>query len=119
MLVDVRSNPLSMKYGFNKNQLIKFCENLNIKYVHFPDVGIHSDQRQELNSQSDYDRLFISYRKTLPAALKTQEAILALLEKHNRIALTCFEANICQCHRKHLAEAITQLPNFKYDLKHV
>jgi hypothetical protein len=30
--------------------------------------------------------------------------------------LTCFEANICQCHRKHLAEAIIQLPQWKYEL---
>jgi uncharacterized protein (DUF488 family) len=42
-----------------------------------------------------------------------------LLKKYKRIALTCFEANICQCHRKHLAEAITSLPGFSYELKHI
>jgi uncharacterized protein (DUF488 family) len=45
--------------------------------------------------------------------------ILDLLKKHQRIALTCFEANICQCHRKHLAEAIANLPEFDYELKHI
>src|ERR1039458_2530298 len=53
MLVDVRSNPLSMKYGFSKSQLKKYCESLGIQYVHFPDLGIQSEQRQELNTQKD------------------------------------------------------------------
>lgn len=120
ILVDVRSNPLSMKYGFSKNQLIRFCENLGIKYMHFPDVGIQSEQRQELNTQSDYDKLFTLYRNnTLNKTHKTQSTILNLLKENQRIALTCFEANICQCHRKHLAEAIESLPGFNYEVKHI
>ncbi len=120
VLVDVRNNPFSMKYGFNKNQLKKYCDNLGIQYLHFPEVGIQSEQRQELNAQTDYDKLFAIYRKTnLTKTTKTQVEILNLLKEHKRIALTCFEANICQCHRKHLAEAITSLPNFSYELKHI
>lgn len=113
VLVDVRNNPLSMKYGFSKSQLKRYCESLGIQYVHFPEVGIQSEQRQELNSQSDYDKLFSVYRKNnLSKTTKTQNEILDLLKLHKRIALTCFEANICQCHRKHLAEAIEMLPSF-------
>jgi uncharacterized protein (DUF488 family) len=120
VLVDVRNNPLSMKYGFSKSQLQRFCENLNIKYVHFPEVGIQSAQRQTLNTQSDYDRLFLAYRnENLTQTTSSQLTILNLLKDHNRIALTCFEANICQCHRKHLAEAIETLPRFKYKVKHI
>jgi len=120
VLVDVRNNPVSMKYGFSKNPLKRFCEKLGIQYVHFPEVGIHSEQRQELNTQADYDRLFADYRASnLTKTQATQNVILGLLKKHQRIALTCFEANICQCHRKHLAEAITHLPGFRYELKHI
>lgn len=120
LLVDVRNNPLSMKYGFSKTQLQRFCEGLGIAYMHFPDVGIQSEQRQELHSQRDYDQLFAKYRQTtLKETISTQQTILALLKKHQRIALTCFEANICQCHRKHLAESITQLPDFTYEVKHI
>jgi uncharacterized protein (DUF488 family) len=120
ILVDVRKNPLSMKYGFSKSQLIKYCSYLGIQYLHFPDVGIQSDQRQELNSQSDYDKLFSVYRKNnLSKTTKSQNEILNLLKRHKRIALTCFEANICQCHRKHLAEAIETLPDFDYEIKHI
>lgn len=120
VLVDVRNNPLSMKYGFSKSQLKRQCEKLGITYMHFPEVGIQSDQRQELNTQDDYDNLFSVYRKTnLSRTIQTQNAILDLLKLNERIALTCFEANICQCHRKHLAEAIEQLPGFSYEVRHI
>ncbi|NBP71037.1 MAG: DUF488 domain-containing protein [Cytophagia bacterium] len=120
VLVDVRNNPLSMKYGFSKSQLKRYCENLGIMYVHIPEVGIKSEQRQELNTQADYDKLFKVYRKNnLTKTVDSQTQILNLLKENKRIALTCFEANICQCHRKHLAEAIERLPDFKYKVEHI
>ena len=120
VLVDVRNNPLSMKYGFSKSQLKRYCESLGIKYVHIPEVGIQSEQRQELNSQADYDKLFAVYRKNnLTKTIDSQTQILNLLKENKRIALTCFEANICQCHRKHLAEAIESLPGFAYKVEHI
>jgi uncharacterized protein (DUF488 family) len=120
VLVDVRNNPLSMKYGFSKSQLKKYCSSLGIDYVHIPEVGIQSDQRQELTTQSDYDKLFTVYRQqNLNNTKSSQNKILQILEEHKRIALTCFEANICQCHRKHLAEAIENLLEFNYEVKHI
>ena len=120
VLVDVRNNPLSMKYGFSKSQLKKYCESLGIKYIHIPEVGIQSEQRQELNTQADYDKLFTVYRnQNLTMTTKAQTGILNLLKDKKRIALTCFEANICQCHRKHLAEAIENLPGFEYQVEHI
>lgn len=120
VLVDVRNNPLSMKYGFSKNQLKKYCASLGIDYVHIPEVGIKGDQRQELNNQGDYDKLFAAYRQNnLTQTTTHQNQILNLLKQYGRIALTCFEANICQCHRKHLAEAIEKLPTFEYKVKHI
>jgi uncharacterized protein (DUF488 family) len=120
VLVDVRNNPLSMKYGFSKNQLKRYCESIGIKYVHIPEVGIQSQQRKQLENQADYDKLFAIYRKkNLPTTVEAQMTIFSLLEQHKRIALTCFEANICQCHRKHLAEAIQKLNGFKYKLEHI
>lgn len=120
LLVDVRRNPLSMKYGFSKTQLSKFCESLGIKYMHIPELGIKSELRRQLNTQEDYNRLFKEYHSTtLVATQDLQEHLLDLLKKHHRIALTCFEANIHQCHRKHLADSISSLPDFQYRLKHI
>lgn len=120
VLIDVRNNPLSMKFGFSKSQLKRYCESLGIQYMHFPEVGIISDKRQELNTQADYDKLFADYRvNNLPKTHETQNTILKILREHKRVALTCFEANYCQCHRSHLAEAIKTLPGFKYEVKHI
>ena len=51
-----------------------FCSKLNIEYLHMPEVGIQSDQRQDLNSQDDYDQLFKIYNnvnlaKTIPSQI--------------------------------------------------
>lgn len=110
LLVDVRKNPLSMKFGFSKNLLHRYCNSVGIEYIHIPEVGIESSKRQELNSQKDYDVLFENYKQTtLKNNIKSQNQIIDLLEKHKRIALTCFEADIHQCHRFHLAASLTGL----------
>jgi uncharacterized protein (DUF488 family) len=120
VLIDVRNNPLSMKYGFSKTLLKRYCESIGITYMHFPEVGIQSDKRQELNTQADYDKLFKQYRNdNLSKTKDSQFNILNILMTYKKIALTCFEADVCQCHRKHLAEAIVELPDFNYELKHI
>ncbi|PRX39665.1 DUF488 domain-containing protein [Salegentibacter salegens] len=120
LLVDVRRNPLSQKYGFSKKLLSGFCNRLGIEYIHIPEVGIDSSKRRELNNQADYDVLFDEYKATvLKETTENQTQILALLKKHKRIALTCFEADTCQCHRTHLAEKLKTSPVFKYELKHI
>ncbi|MEX6691189.1 DUF488 domain-containing protein [Danxiaibacter flavus] len=120
MLVDVRNNPISMKFGFSKSQLAKFVASLGIEYVHLPEVGIQSDQRRTLKTQEDYDQLFQIYKQhNLKETVGVQEHILKLLQKKKRIALTCFEADICQCHRKHLAESITKLSMWRYEIEHL
>jgi uncharacterized protein (DUF488 family) len=120
LLADVRNSPFSMKYGFNKNQLIKFCQNLGIEYAHFPEVGIVSDKRQSLNNQGDYDKLFEDYcQNNLQQTLSVQNQILDFLHQKKRVALTCFEANICQCHRKHLAENLQKISADKFKIEHL
>lgn len=119
-LCDVRKNALSMKYGFSKSQLKNACEGIGINYIHIPEVGIESDKRQELNSQNDYDILFLDYKKNkLSKTIDHQKEIFELLSKEKRIALTCFEAEPCQCHRTHLANAIADFDEFKYEVVHL
>jgi len=40
ILVDVRNNPWSMKFGFTKHKLEMFCEKMNIQYTNLPSLGI-------------------------------------------------------------------------------
>jgi len=120
VLCDVRKNSYSMKFGFSKSQLQAACNCVGIEFVHIPQLGIDSDKRQELNTQADYDKLFLQYRTdVLTQTQAYQDKLLDLLTKHKRIALTCFEANICQCHRTHLADAIVKHPLFAFELIHL
>ncbi len=59
VLVDVRNNAMSQKFGFSKSQLIRYCESLNIEYIHFADVGVQSEYRQELKEQSHPNIFFL------------------------------------------------------------
>ena len=61
--------------------------------------------------------LFNNYKsENLPKTIDTQNQIIDILETKHR-SFNCFEANICQCHRKHLAEATILNPRFKYKMK--
>ena len=120
LLCDVRKNPLSMKFGFSKHQLEAACGRVNIDYVHIPDLGIDSEKRQNLVTQDDRDKLFRDYAKnTLNSNADAIYTVLNLLVKHRRIALTCFEADQCDCHRGTLAKAMMQLPEWEYALHHL
>jgi Protein of unknown function, DUF488 len=120
LLCDVRKNSKSMKFGFSKNQLRHACTSVGIEFLHLPVLGIDSDQRQSLHSQADYDKLFESYRST--TLIQEYQGVKQLadnVEKYQRVAITCFEANIHQCHRKHLGEAVMAIPNWTRELIHI
>lgn len=120
LLVDVRRNPLSMKFGFSKKLLIRYCNSLGIEYVHFPELGIPSNDRQNLENQQDRDALFEDYRKTtLLETAESQKKLLELLKKHKRIALTCFEAEPCECHRLHLATQLSTKGDLNFPICHL
>lgn len=108
LLCDVRRNPLSRKYGFSKSTLSKACENVGIRYEHLPELGIASAERKELVTQADYDALFATYeRDSLPLQGAALAKIRAWIEQDGqRVALTCYEAAPCQCHRHCVAEAL-------------
>ena len=114
LLCDVRKNPLSMKYGFSKNQLKKYCENLHIDYVHIPDLGIESQARKNLNTHEDYYNLFEVYKTGLKVKTFFLQKIKELLNQYNRIALTCFEKDHKFCHRDTLIKYyIQKIENIK------
>jgi len=99
VLCDVRNNPLSRKFGFSKSNLQKYLGNIGIEYIHFPELGIKSEKRNNLNSDEDYQNLFKEYKSSLPNCREFLEKLYQLLETKNRIALTCFEHEASHCHR--------------------
>lgn len=120
VLCDVRKNAYSQKYGFSKVQLQPACEGVGIKYVHIPELGIESSQRQALVSQADYDRLFANYRQTVLANSDEQlQRIVNMINSDERVALTCFEKDVNQCHRTQVARKIMSLPGIQFDFKEI
>lgn len=120
LLCDVRRNPLSRKYGFSKSTLSKACEGLGIRYEHLPQLGIASDQRRNLKTQADYDRLFAHYERQ---DLCKQGAALGLIREWmaqgKRVALTCYEAQPSQCHRHCVADALRQSGAVSQSVRHL
>lgn len=120
LLCDVRKNPISRKYGFSQKTLSETLKNLDIDYIHMPALGIVSDKRKILNSQADYNRLFDEYEKTiLKANNDALQHLHTLVLKHNRVAITCFEAEVCMCHRGSVAKALEKLPEWDIEIKHI
>ena len=105
-LIDVRSNPVARRYGFHKSTLARLCGNVEIEYRHVPQLGIPSEQRQGLNTTSDYEALFARYEtETLPRERRAVAEVAALMTERPS-ALMCMEANPAQCHRSILAKAL-------------
>jgi len=118
VLCDVRKNAYSMKYGFSKKTLKNSTETVGIQYLHFPDLGIVSDDRKNLTCQNDYDTLFETYEHTvLKNANLAIPQLHSHLKNHKRIALTCFEKSPQMCHRTRVAQAILRLSGDKIKLK--
>lgn len=106
LICDVRNNPISRKFGFSKTLLSNVLQEINIEYVHMPELGIVSEKRKELNDSADYKTLFTEYKKTLPKKKVYIKKIFDLLCDKKRVALTCFEKDPNFCHRHILGQFI-------------
>lgn len=107
-IVDVRQNPIARRYGFHKSTLNRLSGNLGIDYKHVPELGIHSELRQNLDEQADRDRLFDRYEATTLA--KSQSAIDAVSKDCSEMpsVLVCMEREPCTCHRARLAPFVSE-----------
>jgi uncharacterized protein (DUF488 family) len=106
LICDVRNNPISRKFGFSKTILSSILQEINIEYVHMPELGIVSKKRKELKDQTDYETLFDEYKKTLSKKKVYIKKVFDLLCDKKRIALTCFEKDPKLCHRHILSQFI-------------
>jgi hypothetical protein len=105
LLVDVRRNALSMKYGFSKTKLRNYVTRASIGYAHIPGLGIESSKRKKLESPTDYELLFKRYAsEMLPLHESEISRLSEMISKSSRVALTCFEAEPNSCHRHSLVE---------------
>lgn len=120
VLVDVRKNPISRKYGFSKTRLADYTKLAGIIYIHIPDLGISSNLRQDLSSLDSYQRLFDVYSsQILPAQNQAIEKLRTIINESNRVAITCFEADHHSCHRHKITEYLEADPEFATPIAHL
>jgi len=120
VVVDVRNNPHSMKYGFSKKSFKQYIESAGMKYIHIPKLGIPSTMRKGLGESVSHKTLFKAYEsKLLPKQETEIKQLIDLTEQNERIALVCFEADHNFCHRHTLIEYLQKNQSFKRAVIHL
>ncbi len=120
LVIDVRKNPVSRKYGFSKNNLGKHLERVEIAYAHEPDLGVASHLRRSIQSPQDFDKLFEYYAvEVLPERRPELDKICEATKNYRRVALTCFEADAKMCHRHKITEAIDAITSKAIRISHI
>lgn len=105
LVVDVRNNPQSMKYGFSKRMFREYLEKAGIQYIHIPELGIPSALRKGLGTSISPEQLFAQYATDLlPQQAEAIAQLENLIATCPRLALVCFEADHRMCHRHTLVE---------------
>jgi hypothetical protein len=119
-LVDIRNNPVSMKYGFTGRLLKHYVEETGIKYISIPELGIESRYRRNLDNQNDYAALFKTYESEILPQRNDKMALLRnLITQEKRMALMCFEKDERMCHRGIASRYLRSYCNNKYGLSHL
>ncbi len=116
-IFDVRSNPVSRKYGFARRSMSNIAAKLGLEYRHFPEVGIPAGLRTGLSDYASYQGLFDHYEREI--LLENREYILLLgnLMKAKPSVLVCMEQDPRYCHRGRLAASISKLSGL--EIKHL
>ena len=107
ILVDIRNNPWSMKYGFMRSQLESFCRKLGIDYLGLPNLGVPANLRAQLKTSGEYRSFFDKYTRILQSEEKDLR-YLSDVSRNMRLALMCFESEPARCHRSVLGEQLAR-----------
>jgi uncharacterized protein (DUF488 family) len=113
VVVDVRSNPVSRKYGFSRKHFSEIARKLGLEYRHVPSLGIPSSARANLNGYASYQRLLKRYESTMLPGLTGEISEVAGLMRERPAVLVCVEKDVWCCHRSRLAEAVSRENHLK------
>ena len=104
-IIDVRSNPVSRKYGFSKKALLRECSEAGLGYHHFPELGIPSKIRKQV---TDVQALWDYYTKEVLDQNSEALNSVANLCQNRPSVLICFEKRPEDCHRHMIARDLSQ-----------
>ena len=107
-LIDVRDRPISRRPGFSKRQLAAAIEDAGMRYVHLQALGTPPEGRLA-GRRREWPRFW----GIVEEKLARPEAELALQEageiaKATPSCLLCYEADWQICHRRRVAEILSQ-----------
>lgn len=109
VVVDVRANPVSRKYGFSRMRLAEISKRLGLEYRHMPSLGIPSSARADLSDFASYQRLLHRYEHAMLPERSVDIADLGSLMRSRPSALLCVEKDVRCCHRSRLASAVAEV----------
>jgi uncharacterized protein (DUF488 family) len=108
-LADVRLTPISRKKGFSKTALSAALSAAGISYRHYPQLGNPKPNRAGFSGPADellHARSVFAEWISRPDAADALES-LAVLARHERVAVLCFEADQARCHRDVVLAEVT------------
>lgn len=108
LLLDVRAVPQSRKPGFSKRQLAAGLDEVGIRYVHLQGLGTPKPGRDAVRAGHP-ERMEVIFREHMTSDRAQAELAQAkLLAREQRTCLLCFERDAAQCHRRLVAELVTE-----------
>jgi uncharacterized protein (DUF488 family) len=108
LLIDVRAVPQSRKPGFSKRQLAAGLDEIGIGYVHLQGLGTPKPGRDAVRAGHP-ERMEVIFREHMRSDRPQAELAEAReLARKTRACLLCFERNPAHCHRRFVAELITE-----------
>ena len=111
LIIDVRYNPVSRKYGFAGSSLKRIGEKLGFDYTHLPELGIAGEDRESLSDFGSYQRLLDRYTRNYLVKQESTLSRLADILRKKPSVLVCMEKNVDCCHRGRLANAMAARMN--------
>ena len=108
-LADVRAVALSRKRGFSKSALREALAGQGTGYEHFVTLGTPKEGRQAARA-GDADLMRRIYCDEVLATEPAQEALrdLEALAQAQPVCLLCFERDPAHCHRRILAQRLSE-----------
>lgn len=116
LLVDTRAVAASRRPGFSKKQLAAGLDETGIAYIHLRALGTPKEGRDAAR-KGDLDTLWRIYEKhiaTEPAQEQLDE-LTALVKSGRKVCLLCFERDVGHCHRKRIAEIVSERTGVKIE----
>ena len=108
IVIDVRAIAASRRAGFSKTLLAGSLHDAGIDYLHLRDLGTPKDGRIAARAGRVKEMHAIYERHLEEPATQLALAEAAEIAVDRRAALLCYEAEACVCHRRILADLISE-----------